>query len=121
MAQTLTSPNMIRGAVILAITLNILMPCPAAALYINNRENWKALDRNAKSNYVAGLIDGLFELMAPEEFYRTDARQCVLDLEVTNTTMVDMIENAYSDVANWPRAPVLVLWEVYERVLPGID
>ena len=38
------------------------MPCPAAALYINNRENWKALDRNAKRNYVTGLIDGLFEL-----------------------------------------------------------
>ena len=90
----------------------VLVPATASAGFMNKKSDWDQLDAFSKDGYVMGVFDQVETQYTDLDMlnkYSTDLRNCVFDLELLSTHLVEIVENEYRELSNWDKPPKVVL------------
>ena len=99
--------------ILLIASLLTLISTQASAGFFNNRQDWHDSNPALKKGYVMGVYD---EILTPFESDSEDyiARKrklskCVVDMGLTDDSLVEIVDNYYTDLDQWSNPPNIAL------------
>lgn len=99
------------GALIVVALMGSAAPADAVC-FLCNRSDWAMQNEAVKIGFVMGVINEATTLLfeAPETSkYRHDLASCLLDLQLTASDLIDVVDQQYQDLSNWEEGPSSML------------
>ena len=97
----------------------LLTPFASDATYLGTKTEWDEMNSLTQAGYVSGYMDGFLTQIIGDEAsnkYRSDVGQCLFDLQLTSSALVEAVEKRYEDIEQWSKAPYEVLLSAVHRI-----
>ena len=97
---------------ILAVLL-VIISTKASSGFWDNRQDWEKSTKMAQLGYAPGVFDEMTLTMhydTPEvAATKNEFRECVMKMQLNVGALRDIIDNHYTDLANWQDPPKIAL------------
>ena len=92
---------------ILTLSLVLGLAIAANAAFIDNRDAWVKVGDDYQEAFIMGLYEGIIgetnDDSRAAKKWKDKVANCMFGMNATSATLKDMIDNYYSDLANWSK------------------
>jgi hypothetical protein len=97
----------------------LLIPFVSHATYLGTKTEWDEMNALTQAAYISGYLDGFLTPIVGDDDsnkYRADVGQCLFDLQLSSSALVEAVEKSYEEIEQWSKAPYEVLLSSVHRI-----
>ena len=98
---------------LLAASLLMFIGSQASAAFLNNRQEWNDATTLQKIGFVQGVFAELVTIWTTDSesiaTQKTKLNKCAVEMGLTSSSMVDIVDKHYDDLENWSQRANIAL------------